>query len=76
MDVRIANRDNPDQTASSDLGLHCLSRLFCQATIFKILEHLPYCKSMVLVERMCVCLCLTPHQQLWDHILKSLQTDW
>ena len=25
MDVRIANREDPDQTASSDLGLHCLS---------------------------------------------------
>ena len=28
--VRIANREDPDQTAS-DLGLHCLSRPFLQA---------------------------------------------
>ena len=30
----IANREDPDQTASSqsDLGLHCLSRPFCLAT--------------------------------------------
>ena len=31
MDVRIANREDPDQTAS-DLGMHCLSMLFWQAT--------------------------------------------
>ena len=36
--VRIANREDPIQTASSDLGLyfrlgHCLSRPFLQATI-------------------------------------------
>ena len=31
--ARIANRKDPDQTASeSDLGLHCLSRPFWQAT--------------------------------------------
>ena len=33
--ARIANREDPDQTASSqqsDLGLHCLSRPFWQAT--------------------------------------------
>ena len=30
--VSIASRGDPDQTASkSDLGLHCLSRPFCQA---------------------------------------------
>ena len=29
--LRIANRENPDQTASSDLGLHCLSSPFWQA---------------------------------------------
>ena len=29
---RIANREDPDQTASSDLGLHCLSSSFWQAT--------------------------------------------
>ena len=31
MDVRITNREDPDQTAS-DPGMHCLSRLFWQAT--------------------------------------------
>ena len=30
MDVRIANREDPDK--QSELGLHCLSRLFWQAT--------------------------------------------
>ena len=33
--VRIANREDPDQTAfqkQSDLGLHCLSMRFWQAT--------------------------------------------
>ena len=36
MFVRIANREDPDQTASSeavsDMGLHCLSKLFWPAT--------------------------------------------
>ena len=49
MHVRIENREDPDQTASSgvlllqkqsDLGVHCLSRPFWQATGVKILEHL------------------------------------
>ena len=31
VDVRIANGEIPDQTASSDLGLCCLSMLFWQA---------------------------------------------
>ena len=39
MYVRIANREDHDQ---SDLGLPCLSRLFCSQPVFKILEHLPY----------------------------------
>ena len=30
--VRMANREDPDQTASSDLGLPCLFRPFWQAT--------------------------------------------
>ena len=30
--ARIANREDPDQTASSALGLPCLSRPFWQAT--------------------------------------------
>ena len=41
--VRIANREDPDQTASSDekqsdMGLHCLSMPFLQTTliVFKI----------------------------------------
>ena len=33
--LRIANRGDPDQTASSDVLLHCLLGLFV-----KILEHL------------------------------------
>ena len=36
MHVRIANREDPDKTASlkeqSNLGLHCLSRPFMQPT--------------------------------------------
>ena len=37
--VRISNREDPDQTASSeavwqsDLGLHCMSRPFWQASV-------------------------------------------
>ena len=45
MPIRIANREDPDQTAlqkQSDLGLHCLSRPFWQEIVFEILEHLPY----------------------------------
>ena len=46
--VRIANREDPDRTASedslkSDLGLHCLSRSFWQATSvqnFRIFKHI------------------------------------
>ena len=30
--VGIADSEDPDQTDSSDLGLHCLSRPFWQAT--------------------------------------------
>ena len=39
--VRIANRDDPNHTAS-DQGLHCLSRPFWQATSVQFLEHLLY----------------------------------
>ena len=41
--ARIANREDPDQTAleQSDLGLHCLSRSFWQATSVEIFKHLP-----------------------------------
>ena len=35
--VRMANREDPDQT---ELGLRCLSRLFYSQLVFKILEHL------------------------------------
>ena len=38
--VRIANREDPDKTTSSDLGLHCLSGIFGRQLVFKILEHL------------------------------------
>ena len=30
--TRIANREDPDQTASEDLGLHCLFSPFGQET--------------------------------------------
>ena len=42
--VRIANREDPDQTASqkqSDLCLHCLSRLSGSQLVFLVLENLP-----------------------------------
>ena len=40
--IRMANRQDPDQTASeqSDLGLPCLSRLLSRQLVFDILEHL------------------------------------
>ena len=37
--VRIANREDPNQTASSDLGLRSLF-LFGRQLVFGILEHL------------------------------------
>ena len=51
--VRIASKEDPDQTASleavlqkqSDLDLHCLSRLFWQATIVRNFKTLPYVLS-------------------------------
>ena len=36
--VRIANREDPDQTAFSDLGLHCLSRPFKQTASIRNLS--------------------------------------
>ena len=39
--VRIANREDPDQTAS-DLGLCCLFVLLGRQLVFDILGHLPY----------------------------------
>ena len=48
--VRMANREDPDQTASSDcsdLVLHCFSRIFfAMQLVFEILEHLPYIISL------------------------------
>ena len=43
--VRIANREDPYQTASSeaDVAQHCLD-LSCNQLVFEILEHLPYYK--------------------------------
>ena len=40
--VRLANREDPEETASADydLGLHCLSR-FGRQLVFEILEHFP-----------------------------------
>ena len=42
--VRMANREDPDQTASLekqfDLGLNCLSRVFCQGTSVQNLRTL------------------------------------
>ena len=34
MPVGIANRKDPDQTATSDLYLHCLSSIFMHANEF------------------------------------------
>ena len=39
MHVRIAKREDLDQTASSDLGLSCLSRSFFSQLVFEILAH-------------------------------------
>ena len=38
----IANSEDPDQTASSDLGLHCLHIQLSETLMFKTLGHLPY----------------------------------
>ena len=45
--VKIAKREDPDKTASSEKkqsekGVNCLSRPFWQATCGRILEYLPY----------------------------------
>ena len=39
--VRIAHREDPDQTTSTEMGLHCLSGIFGKQLAFKILDHLP-----------------------------------
>ena len=45
--VKIANRGDPDQTAS-DLGLHCLYRPFGMQQVFNVLEHLLYAIHIML----------------------------
>ena len=51
MFVRIANRKDPDQTASSeavflqkqsDLGILCLSGIFARPLMFQTFDDLPY----------------------------------
>ena len=51
--IRIANREDPVQTASSDLGLHCLSRPFWQAaSIRNFITFTVYCSSEISVDIM------------------------
>ena len=45
--VRIANREDTDQTEQSNLGLQCLSRLINLNLVLKILNYLPYSKTCV-----------------------------
>ena len=46
--VRIANREDPDKTASpTDLGLFCLSRPFWQATSVQIFRTFTIYKSNI-----------------------------
>ena len=40
--VLLTNREDPDQVASSDLGLRCFLCLFGRQLVFEILEHLLY----------------------------------
>ena len=43
--VTIANREEPNQTASFGMGVHCLC-FFGRQLVFEILEHLrKYCKN-------------------------------
>ena len=39
--VRIANMENPDQTASADVMFECLD-FFGRQLVLEIFEHLPY----------------------------------
>ena len=48
MDVRKANREDPDQTTSSFVYLGCLDKQL----VFKILEHLPYAFFKVGVKKL------------------------
>ena len=51
--VCIANREDHDQTASSDLGMHCFSRPFWQEMVVKFFEHLlAYPKSIASINVM------------------------
>ena len=50
---RMANSVDPDQTAPSDLGLHCLHIAFCQEIWCSELGHLSYNMHFV----GCECLC-------------------
>ena len=48
--VRIANREEPDQTASSEVcAAECLG-LFGRQLVFKILEHLPYSTKLMILK--------------------------
>ena len=44
--VGIANREEPDQTASSEVCAACLGRQL----VFKILEHLPYATNLMILK--------------------------
>ena len=64
--VRIANRKDPDQTASEEAvwsGLHCLSRHFWQATSVRNFRTFTIVTLCLLVAKFVVC---------W----RSLQTAW
>ena len=47
--VRIANREEPDKTASSEVCAACLG-LFGRQLVFKILEHLPYSTKLMILK--------------------------
>ena len=77
--VRIANREDPDQTASYEAVLSG-SALFVQALFdwqieFGILEHLPYVPNLLNKESGGSFVCfdsLHPSQQFFSHIMMSL----
>ena len=45
MFVRITNRQDPNQAASSE-GLSCMATLFDRQLVFENLEHLPYANNL------------------------------
>ena len=47
--VGIANREEPDQTASSEVCAACLG-LFGRQLVFKILEHLQYSTKLMILK--------------------------